>query len=288
MPFHHPGDEAISVTTAVGMPKKAADARRDPRVSLLFSDATGSGIHDPSMVLVQGIATVDDADLDLNRARYERDSAAKPTGPTEQAPSGTAFDWYYARLYIDVRPMRVYVWRKGDLGAEPDVHELDEADTEAAQGLPAPPPRPPGRPPHWNRRLEHLGRRHDTAVLSFVETDGHPFAIRVPVDADRRAKVVRIDAEPHGVRLLPGPACLTAHDHHEQLHWTRNFQVRGELLQDRDGWLVTPQRVLSGFELPPSGAVTRAVLNLGKIRRFRQTAKRERERRASGPGRPSG
>jgi hypothetical protein len=286
VPFHQLGDDTISVTTGLGMPKKAADARRNPRVSLLFSDPTGSGIHDPSMVLVQGIATVDDADLDQNRARYERDSATKPTGPTEQAPGGTAFDWYYTRLYIEVRPLRVYVWRKGDLGAEPDVYEL--APDPDPEDLPPTPPRPPGRPPHWNRRLEHLGRRHDTAVLSFVETDGYPFAIRVPVDAGRRAKVVRIDAEPHGVRLLPGPACLTAHDHHEMLHWTRNFQVRGELLQDRDGWLITPQRVLTGFELPPSGAVTRAVLNLGKIRRFRKTAKRERRRRGSGSGRPTG
>jgi hypothetical protein len=276
VPFYTPGDAEISVTTGLGMPKKAADARRDPRVALLFSDATGSGIHDPSMVLVQGIATVDDADLDLNRARYERDSAAKPTGPNEQAPSGSAFDWYYTRLYIDVRPLRVYVWRRGDLGAEPDLYELD---SEGPADLPEPPPRPPGRPPVWNRRLEQLGARHDTAVLSFVETDGHPFALRVPVDADRRAKVVRIDVEPHGVRLLPGPACLTAHDHHELLHWTRNFQLRGELLQDRDGWLITPQRVVTGFELPPSGAVTRAVLNLGKIRRFRRTARRERAKR---------
>ena len=260
------------------MPKKALDARRNPRVSLLFSDATGSGIHDPSMLLVQGIATVDDADLDLNRARYERDSEAKPTGPTEQAPSGTAFDWYYTRIYIEVRPLRVYVWRKGDLGVEPDLYELE---SEVLTDLPEPSPRPPGTPPQWNRRLEQLGARHDTAVLSFVETDGYPFAVRVPVDADRRAKAVRIDIETpmSGIRLLAGPACLTAHDHHELLHWTRNFQVRGELLQDRDGWLITPQRVLTGFELPPSGAVTRAVLNLGKIRRFRKTAKRERAKR---------
>ena len=228
------------------------------------------------MVLVQGTATVRDEDLDANRARYERDSAAKPTGPTETAPPGRAHDWYYSRLYIEVRPERLHVWRKGDIGIEPDVIDLVRSGADHAT---PPLDRRAARIQKWDRRLDHLGRRHETAVLSFVDTDGYPFAIRLPVDADRRGKAVRIDAEPAGVRLHPGPACLTAHDHHEQLHWMRNFQVRGELVQDRDGWLVVPHRTVTGFELPPSGAVTRAVLNLGKIRRFRKRAKLERARR---------
>jgi hypothetical protein len=82
VPFYAPGDPTIAVTTGLGLPKKARDAGRNPNVSLLFSDATGSGIHEPSMVLVQGTAAVDDEDLEANRARYERDSAAKPTGPS--------------------------------------------------------------------------------------------------------------------------------------------------------------------------------------------------------------
>jgi hypothetical protein len=38
--------------------------------------------------------------------------------------------------------------------------------------------------------------------------------------------------------------------------------------------------VVDGFELPPTGALTRAVSNTSKIRRFRKTAKRERAKRA--------
>jgi hypothetical protein len=38
--------------------------------------------------------------------------------------------------------------------------------------------------------------------------------------------------------------------------------------------------VVYGFELPPSGALTRAISNYGKIRSFRKTAARERARRA--------
>ena len=43
-PYYEPGGATIDITTGVGYPKKALDAKRNPRVSLLFSDPTGSGI----------------------------------------------------------------------------------------------------------------------------------------------------------------------------------------------------------------------------------------------------
>ena len=69
-PYYSPGAETIDVTTGLGYPKKADDAARNPYVSLLFSDPTGCGIEHAPMVLVQGMADVDDRDLDANRDRY--------------------------------------------------------------------------------------------------------------------------------------------------------------------------------------------------------------------------
>ena len=69
-PYYGDGDPTIDVTTGLGYPKKADDAKRRPRVSLLFSDPTGSGIERPPQVLVQGIAKVDDRNLAANRERY--------------------------------------------------------------------------------------------------------------------------------------------------------------------------------------------------------------------------
>src|SRR6478672_3530375 len=63
-PYYRVGGPCIDVTTGLGYPKKADDARANPMVSLLFSDPTGSGLDDPPMVLVQGSAEVDDRDLD--------------------------------------------------------------------------------------------------------------------------------------------------------------------------------------------------------------------------------
>src|SRR5919109_3982936 len=76
-PYYKPGDPCIDVTTGLGYPKKAEDARRNPHVSMLFSDPTGSGLERPPAVLVQGTASVDDADLDANRERYTRESLEK-------------------------------------------------------------------------------------------------------------------------------------------------------------------------------------------------------------------
>ena len=53
-PYYTAGAPCIDVTTPVGYPKKANDARANPLVALLFSDPTGAGLSDPPMVLVQG------------------------------------------------------------------------------------------------------------------------------------------------------------------------------------------------------------------------------------------
>jgi hypothetical protein len=271
VPFYERG--SLAVTTALGMPAKAERARRDPRVALLFSDATGAGIERPSMVLVQGTAVVDDQDLDANRQRYRHDTAAKPTGPPE-APPGSSHDWYFTRIYICVRPERIYVWRDGDCGAVPDVY--GEAPDEPVAAAPL-----HGGQPTPNRRIAEIGSRYESAVLSLVGPDGFPFAVRVPMTADRRGRSIAIDVQPGGIELRPGPVCVTAHDHDEKLRWTRNFQVRGDLLPDPShGWRVEPYRTVGGFELPPGGAFVRVVANIPKIRRFRKTAKRERQRRA--------
>ncbi len=117
-PYYRQGGDSIDVTTGIGYPKKADDAVSDPRVSLLFSDATGSGLAPGAQVLVQGIADVDDRDLDANRERYWRESWDKLPGTRDAHPPRFMrgmFGWYYTRIYIKVRPERVLVWTSGDL-----------------------------------------------------------------------------------------------------------------------------------------------------------------------------
>jgi hypothetical protein len=283
-PYYSPGDGAIDVTTGIGYPKKARDAQANPHVSLLFSDATGSGLEDPPMVLVQGTAKVDESDLDANRRRYERESLEKLPKTEDMHPPEFVkrrfMLWYYARLYVYVRPERIYVWRGGDAGSEPELLDahMEEVRSGHVEEPVEGPPAPEGGSEAWDARMEELGEHYSTAVLSFVAPDGFPFSVRVPISLDRGAHRVRIDAEPVGAPIEPGLACLTVHAHHPDFRWQRNFQVRGDLVRADDGWALVPHRLVGGFELPP-GRVAMWRENIAKMRRFRRIAKRELAKR---------
>jgi Pyridoxamine 5'-phosphate oxidase len=49
-------DGRLLLSTSIGLPQKAFNVRRNPKVSLLFSEPTGSGIKQPGAVLIQGDA----------------------------------------------------------------------------------------------------------------------------------------------------------------------------------------------------------------------------------------
>lgn len=281
-PYYTPGAPCIDVTTGLGYPKKAHDAGANPLVALLFSDPTGSGLQSPPMVLVQGSAQVDDRDLAHNRERYARESRQKlPATAKLQPPERLKrfLAWYYTRIYIHVRPERVYVWPGGD--GEPQLY--DAHMEEVRSGHSEEPARfhanPRGGTSSWDPRLGELGTRYPTAVLSLVSPDGFPFAIRTPVALDAANRWIRLQAIPSSVPLQPGLACLTAHGHAEQFSWQKNFQVRGDLEHLEGEWVLVPRRLVGGFEIPRSRRLALRV-NAGRAKRFRRTAKRELARRS--------
>ena len=284
-PYYERGGPCIDVTTGIGYPKKAKDARLNPKVSLLFSDPTGSGMESAPQVLIQGTAEVDDRDLDANRERYVRESAAKLPETMKMAPPKAIqglFAWYYKRIYVHVRPERVYVWA----GRRP--HHRAAALRRPHGGGPLRPRRGAGRRARsrpraagmvWDERLDELGSRYPHAVVSLVAPDGFPFSVRVPISVDRAAGRIHLGAGVLGLPVQPGLACLTAHDHHPDFTWQRNFQVRGDLVEDGDGWALIPHKLIGGFELPPSSTIAKYRINAGKMIRYRKKAKQElRER----------
>ena len=280
-PYYSPGDQCIDVTTGLGYPKKALDARANPKVALLFSDDTGSGIEDAPQVLVQGTADVDYRDLDANRERYSRDAVEKLPGAKDLLPPKQVqrlFGFYFTRLYVHIRPERVYVWPDGDPTREPelfDAHmeEVRSGHDEEPEGPPAP---AEGGSGVWDQRMDELGALYPEAVLSIVAPDGFPFSVRVPISVDRASRRVRIGAGALGVPVQPGCACLTAHDHDPDFTWQRNFQVRGDLVEDDGGWVLVPKRMIGGFELPPVSKARAYALNARKMVRFWRIAKKTR------------
>jgi hypothetical protein len=284
-PYYAQGAATIDVTTGLGYPKKADDAARNPHVALLFSDPTGSGLEDRRQVLVQGTAEVDDRDLAANKERYWRESSEKLPGSRTMHPPRLLrglFGWYYTRIYVKVRPERIFFWPDADPAKPPQV--LDAHLEEVRSGHSTEPLEPheavEGGEVAWDGRIEELGRRHRTAVLAWVAPDGFPLAVRLGVQPDPRARRIAIEADPAGLPLAEGRACLVAHAHDETFSWQENFQVRGDLVRADGGWALVPRRMIGGFELPDESVAARYRRNLAKSIRFYRTARRRmRERR---------
>ncbi|HSD25067.1 MAG TPA: pyridoxamine 5'-phosphate oxidase family protein [Solirubrobacterales bacterium] len=253
-PYYDQGGATIDVTTGLGYPKKADDAQAHPSVSLLFSDPTGSGVESGIAVLVQGTATIDDADLKANAERYLRESGEKLPATKKMHPPKPLrglFNWYYARLYIRVRPERVFVWPSGDVTDEPTIHgaHLEEVRSGHTEEPLEEHGRSVGGAPAWDDRMGFLGE-HETGVLSWLGPDGFPISVRVPYTADPSHREIRIEGEPAALPVLEGRACLTVHRHAPDFTWQRNMQVRGDLVRSPEGLKLAPRRIVGGFELP--------------------------------------
>ena len=257
-PFYSSGAPTLDTTTGLGYPKKANDARRNPQVAFLFSDPTGSGIQSGIQVLVQGMAEVDDRDLEANLERYEREAVVKlPRGRSVLLPriARGMFGWYVNRIYIKVRPERVFVWPDGDLAKQPECHgtHIEEVRSgHSEEPLQAREP-PTGGSLAWDAGIEQLGRRYPTAVLAWVAPDGFPLAARLPVSLDAEARRIALGAEPAGLPLAEGRACLTAHAHDPDFSWRENLQVRGDLVRAGSGWALVPHKLVGGSRAPQQG-----------------------------------
>ena len=283
-PYYAQGGATIDVTTGIGYPKKAKDARSNPQVSLLFSDPTGSGMDPAPVVLVQGMAEVDDADLADNRRRYRREALAKLPATKDMLPPKVLeglFGWYFDRIYVKVRPERVFIWEGGDLTREPQVHDahLEEVRSGHVEEAPEPPAPPEGGSVTWDARMDELGARHKTAVLSWVASDGFPLATRLPIRLDRDAGHVVLTGSPNGLPLAPGRACLTAHAHSPDFTWQENFQVRGDLIRSGEDWALVPHKLVGGFELPDESELARYRRNFRKSVRFYRISREYRKSR---------
>lgn len=287
-PYYRSGGPTIDVTTGLGYPKKADDARAHPSVAVLFSDPTGSGTESDIRVLVQGTATIDDHDLKANAERYLEESGVKLPATKKMHPPKPLrrmLNWYYARVYISVRPERVFVWRDGDLGSEPAVHgaHLEEVRSGHAEEPPEDHGAPTGGAPAWDGRMEFLAS-HETGVLSWIGPDGFPISVRVPFTADASRREIAIEAEPAGLPVIEGRACLTVHRHGPDFTWQRNMQLRGDLTRSDGDLRLIPRRIVGGFEMP-EGRISRFRDFVRKGPGFHRTYRRRLRERARGRAR---
>jgi len=246
------GEHSLDVSTGLSYPDKAERARRNPRVALLFSDATGCPSANTPVVLVRGRARVRDADLQANTDRYVRESPTKTSG-LDATPwfLKRRMSWYFARIWIEVWPESMLWWPGGDLDSEPSRWEGAPLTVAPSD----PPPvgkRPPGRlrPPVDWRPFADRAERLGAPVLTTV-VNGSPLPLRTR-GVRRTADGFQVDL-PAGVAAGDGPACLTFHRVGPQLEWQENVVLVGRASIQGASAEVIVERALNDWSLAGSG-----------------------------------
>jgi hypothetical protein len=111
------------MTTSIGLPQKALNIRRNPKVSMLFSNPTASGLANPPAVLVQGDASaLDEIVTSVNAMEglreYWLESIFRRQPPSEMISANplmrNIMDWYYMRIVITIVPRAVFWWPNRD------------------------------------------------------------------------------------------------------------------------------------------------------------------------------
>jgi len=275
----------IDVSTGLTYPAKAERARRDPRVCLLFADPVGSGLVGPPVVLVQGLATVRDSDLQANTDRYVRLSMEKLPDATKGQPRFVLrrLAWYYARIWIEVTPLHLRWWPSRSLDSPARAWNAPEG-TAAPLSDPAPSGAQPGAwlapPSSWRVAAEEAGRlsMHDLTVI-----DANGFPLCLPV---RRTELVddglRLELGPGAPAVVEGPACLTLHAHPERFTGQENRtivgEVHGSLAAEGGQVRFRAERALADWSL--AGGRSRVALGfMSKRRRLAPRLRAEAQRR---------
>lgn len=261
-PYAGPGG-TLDVSTGLAYPDKAERARRDPRVALLCSAAD-------QVVLVQGRASVRDADLQANTDRYVRESFIKAGAGFRGLPWFLVkrLSWYFARIWVQVAPERIMWWPGGDLSRAPQLW-VGPANFTIPASDPAPTRRSGVRsmpPTDWRAFAERAVRLGDPIITMVV--DGLP--VVVPARSAMRTEQGYELLLPAGIRPADGPVCLTFHRHGPALEWQENVVLVGAASAAGDRVSVQVERALTDWSLAGTRRERRrSFLGRGKVLRKR-------------------
>jgi hypothetical protein len=254
-PYLGADGSTLDVSTGLAYPAKAERARRNPKVALLYSDPTGSGLIRPPVVLVQGYAAVRDADLQANTDRYVRLALAKLPAIYRGTPRFALrkMAWYFARIWIQVTPVRVLWWPEGRLDQQPERWEAPEG------AVPRSDPAPAGKAlgawkagaDDWRRGAAYAVQKLGAPILTLVDSEGFPASIRVRATALERDGV-RVEVPGGSPVEVAGPACLTFHTHGETFTGQQNVVFVGHVRHDTVGYLVVVERQLGDWSMAGS------------------------------------
>jgi hypothetical protein len=253
-PYLEPEARTLDISTGLTYPAKAERARRNPKVCLLFADQVGAGLSDAPVVLVQGLATVRDADLQANTDRYVRLALAKAPEMFRGQPRFLLrrLDWYFARIWIQVTPIRIWWWQANAPDHVPGQWVAPPATTAPPSDL-APAGRPPSAwlqaPADWRATARSALARLDQRDLGWVGPDGFPLAVPL-AEVDQVEQGFRLRIARHLPAAPQGPACLTLHAHPARFTRQENHTFLGEVANTGpDDYVFRVRRLLADVSL---------------------------------------
>ena len=118
--FYDANSGKFTVTSSILFSKKILHMKKNPKVSLLFSNPAGSGIGKQA-VLVQGMAHCDDSDLDHGWERFLPQWRKKEPYIDAFLAEREKFGWFWKRIVVQVEPKRIIVWKDGDVTSKPEA-----------------------------------------------------------------------------------------------------------------------------------------------------------------------
>jgi hypothetical protein len=229
----------FTITTSIGLPVKAFNIRRNPKVTMLFSDVTGSGSASLPQVHVQGIARCPDVVVtapDEREEYWRRVYRLQPAGHLYGSNTilRWLFAWYYYRLIITVTPQRV--WTEKPLTPSDTTIKAPRLKRTA------------GPYSEMIQRLPH----YNSAVMSWLDAEGGPTSVRT-ILSPTSGESLRVEYPPPELR--PGQASILCHSHNAKLWNQRSFIATGQVNNHESGWTFSPQRFVPGMSGNPAAMI---------------------------------
>lgn len=243
------GDRAagtMGFTTSLGLHKKLERILRDPRVAMAYHARDHGYSSNHLFVLAQGLA---DVDLTPSREKIEAiiPQVEKFLGEVKRGRlwDRLLHEYYFERVFVDVRVVRVTEWPNLDGGGSPRV----SGDPQSTQPGPQTPPRNGTAPRVKMSKVARQVSKLPHRVIAFRGSDGFP--VIVPVKITHHGKQGFTLAAAPG--LLPAGgrrAGLLAHSYHPKLVGIATRSMTGWLEVTVDGAGVYSPHTCKGWSAP--------------------------------------
>jgi len=122
LPLYDKEDGKIYVTSSLLFSKKLEHIKRNPKVSLCFSNRGGLQVDPYRVVLVKGDARVDEEDVHHGWERLLPLWRRKEPYINALVAQRYALPLFWDRAVIEMEPTKVYFWPSGRVDERPEVY----------------------------------------------------------------------------------------------------------------------------------------------------------------------